>query len=220
MANVCVGVLASGRGSNLQAVIDECAAGRIPARIAVVVSDREQAPALERARRHGITAVWLNPKEYASRAAYDAAAAVQLQRYGVDLVVLAGYMRIVTAALIGPFRNRILNIHPSLLPAFPGLHAPRQAFEWGVTLSGCTVHFVDESLDGGPIVIQAAVPVLPDDTVERLEARIQEQEHRILPEAIRLFALGQLRVEGRRVIAEGVAADGMPLLNPCAKPGA
>lgn len=194
-----LGVLASGRGSNLQAILDAIARGDLPAEVRVVVSDRAGAQALERARRAGAAAVFVDPKAHPGREALDAELARVLREHGVDLVILAGYMRILGPGFVAAFRGRVLNIHPSLLPAFPGLHAQRQALEHGVKVAGCTVHFVDEGLDSGPILLQAAVPVLEDDTEETLSARILEQEHRLYPEAIRLFAEGRLRVEGRRV---------------------
>lgn len=194
-----LGVLASGRGSNLQAILDAIGRGDLAAEVRVVVSDRPGARALERARQAGAAAVFVDRSAYPDREAADAAMARVLQEHGVDLVILAGYMRILGRGFVAAFRGRVLNIHPSLLPAFPGLHAQRQALEHGVKVAGCTVHFVDEGLDSGPIVLQAAVPVLEGDTEETLSARILEQEHRLYPEAIRLFAEGRLRVEGRRV---------------------
>jgi phosphoribosylglycinamide formyltransferase-1 len=194
-----VGVLASGRGSNLQAILDACARPGFPARVVVVISDRERAAALERARAAGVEALWLNPKDFGDREAYDLALVRELQARGVGLVCQAGYMRILSPAYIRAFAGRALNVHPSLLPAFPGLHAQRQALEHGVKVAGATVHFADEGVDSGPIVLQAAVPVEPDDTEETLAARILEQEHRLYPEAIRLFAEGRLRIHGRRV---------------------
>jgi phosphoribosylglycinamide formyltransferase-1 len=196
---LAVGVLASGRGSNLQALLDACADPTFPARIAVVISDREQAPALDRARVAGVEALWVNPRDFADRAAFDAALVRELQARKVGLVCHAGYMRILSPAYCRAFAGRALNIHPSLLPAFPGLHAPRQALEHGVRVSGCTVHFVDEGVDTGPIVLQAAVPVLPGDTEETLAARILIEEHRLYPAAVRLFAEGRLEIAGRRV---------------------
>lgn len=203
-----LGVLASGRGSNLQAIIDAIEAGTLAARIAVVVSNKKDAQARERARRHGITEVHLDPKAYASpsgnpaesRAAYDRAVLEVLTKHGVELVALAGYMRIVTPVLIGAYPHRIMNIHPALLPAFPGLEVQKKALEWGVKISGCTVHFVTEGVDEGPIIIQAAVPVLETDTADTLSARILEQEQKIYPRAIQLYAEGRLRIEGRRVV--------------------
>ncbi|MGB9845910.1 MAG: phosphoribosylglycinamide formyltransferase [Desulfotomaculales bacterium] len=204
MALLRVGVLASGRGTNLQAIIDACKEGKIPAEVAVVVSDKAGAQALERARKEGIPAVFVDPRGFAGKEEYEQAVVDVLKRHGAELVCLAGYMRLVGKTLLGSFPNRIMNIHPALLPAFPGLHGQRQALEYGVRYSGCTVHFVDEGCDTGPIILQAVVPVFDTDTEETLAARILEQEHRIYPEAIRLFAGGYLHLEGRRVfIREG-----------------
>ena len=202
-AKLRVGVLASGRGSNLQAIIDAIEAGKLTARIAVVVSNKQDAQALERARRHGMPGVFLDPAPYKdgadSREAYDRAVLEVLQKHDVELVALAGYMKIVTRVLIAAYPNRMMNIHPSLLPSFPGLKAQQQALDWGVKVSGCTVHFVTEVVDTGPIIRQASVPVKENDTAETLEASILAEEHRIYPEAIQLFADGRLSVEGRRV---------------------
>lgn len=197
---VRVGVLASGRGSNLQALLDAAQRPGYPATIAVVVCDHETAPALERARAAGVAAVFLNPKDSADRAAYDAALVATLESHDVRLVCLAGFMRILSPAFVRSYAGRILNVHPSLLPAFPGLGAQRQALDHGVKVSGATVHFVDEGVDTGPIVLQASVPVFPDDTEVTLAARILVQEHRLLPEAVRLFAEGRLEIAGRRVL--------------------
>jgi phosphoribosylglycinamide formyltransferase 1 len=197
---LAVGVLASGRGSNLQALLDACARPEFPARIAVVISDREQAVALERARGAGVEALWVNPKDFGDRQAFDLALVDELQRREVGLVCHAGFMRILSPAYVRAFAGRALNVHPSLLPAFPGLHAQRQALEHGVKIAGATVHFIDEGVDTGPIVLQAAVPVERGDTEETLAARILVQEHRLYPEAVELFAQGRLRIEGRRVI--------------------
>lgn len=197
-----LGVLASGRGSNMQAIIDATRTPDFPARVAVVVSDRERAPALERAARAGVPAVFLNPKDFADRAAYDEALATTLEAHAVELVCAAGFMRILSPAFIRGFAGRILNVHPSLLPAFPGLHPQRQALEHGVRVSGATVHFVDEGVDTGPIVLQASVPVLTGDTEESLAARILVEEHRLYTTAIRLFAEGRLRIGGRQVVIE------------------
>ena len=193
-------VLISGRGSNLQAIIDAIRDGRLDARIAVVISDRADVAGLRRARDAGIEAIDVNPREYPDRDAYDQALAALLRARAVDLVCLAGYMRLVRAPLIEAFPNRILNIHPSLLPAFPGLQAQRQALEHGVRVSGATVHLVTSELDNGPIVLQAAVPLLDDDTVESLSARILVEEHRLYPEAIRIVLGGGWSVAGRRFI--------------------
>lgn len=195
-----VGVLASGRGSNLQAILQACARPGFPARVAVVISDRERAMALERARAAGIEAVWLNPKDFGDREAFDRSLVRELETRGVGLVCQAGWMRILSPAYVRAFGGRALNVHPSLLPAFPGLHAQRQALDHGAKVAGATVHFVDEGVDTGPIVLQAAVPVEPSDTEETLAARILVQEHRLYPEAVRLFAEGRLQIQGRRVI--------------------
>lgn len=194
-----IGVMASGVGSNLQAIIDACAEGRVRGQVVLVISDKPQSGALDRARRHGIPTVHLDPKAFDSRESFDTECASQLSKYKVDLVVLAGYMRIVTTALIHPFEHRIINVHPSLLPAFPGMNAARQALQAGAKVAGCTVHFVDETLDQGPIIAQAAVSVSEDETETSLGDKIHSEEHRILPEAIRLFGLGRLQVDGRRV---------------------
>jgi phosphoribosylglycinamide formyltransferase-1 len=195
-----VGLLVSGRGSNLQALLDAAARPGYPARVAVVISDRERAPALERASAAGVPAVFLNPKDHADRDAYDRALADSLRAHEVRLVCLAGFMRILSPAFVAAFAGRMLNIHPSLLPAFPGLYPHRQALEHGVKVSGATVHFVEAGVDTGPIVLQAAVPVEPGDTEATLAARILVEEHRLYPEAVRLFAEGRLTISGRRVI--------------------
>ena len=195
-----IGVLLSGRGSNFEALAESCAAGRIPdAQIALVVSNREGAPGIERARARGIAAQVI-PSKGLEREAYDRQVAVALENARVDLVCLAGYMRLLSPYFVAKFPRRILNIHPSLLPAFPGLEAQRQALEHGVKWSGCTVHFVDENLDAGPIVLQAAVPVRDEDTVESLSARILAEEHRIYTEAVGIVLGGRYRIEGRRVL--------------------
>jgi phosphoribosylglycinamide formyltransferase 1 len=198
--SLALGVLASGRGSNLQAILDACARPGFPAHVAVVVSDRERALALERARAAGVEALWVNPKDFGDREAYDLTLVGELQRRQVGLVCHAGWMRILSPAYVRAFAGRALNVHPSLLPAFPGLHAQRQALEHGAKVAGATVHFVDEGVDTGPIVLQAVVAIEPTDTEETLSARILVQEHRLYPEAIRLFAEGRLQIQGRRVI--------------------
>ncbi|MBI1734890.1 MAG: phosphoribosylglycinamide formyltransferase [Candidatus Rokubacteria bacterium] len=195
-----VGVLASGRGSNLQAILDAAARPDFPARVVVVVSDRERAPALERASATGVRGVFLNPKDFGDRAAFDAALSRVLEEAGVELVCLAGFMRILGAAFVRRWTGRMMNVHPSLLPAFPGLAAQRQALDYGVKIAGATVHFVDEGVDTGPIVLQASVPVRDADTEESLSERILVEEHRLYPEAIRLFAEGRLGIAGRRVV--------------------
>jgi phosphoribosylglycinamide formyltransferase-1 len=195
-----IGVLLSGRGSNFEALAESVAAGRIPnAEIALVLSNREGAPGIERALERGIPARVI-PSKGLQREEYDRLAVAALQEKQVDLVCLAGYMRLLSPHFVTAFRNRILNIHPSLLPAFPGLEAQRQALEHGVKFTGCTVHFVDENLDAGPVVLQAAVPVLDADTPETLSARILAEEHRIYSEAVRIVLEGRFRVEGRRVL--------------------
>ncbi len=203
-----VGVLISGRGSNLQALIDAAGRGDLGGQVAVVVSNVAAAAGLERARRAGVPAFVCDHRGR-SREDHDQEVAQILERHQVDLVCLAGYMRLLSAAFVRRFPNRILNIHPSLLPSFPGLDAQRQALEHGVKISGATVHLVDERLDAGPIVLQEAVPVVGDDTEDRLAARILEVEHQIYPRAARLLLEGRIRLEGRRVIAEeGERVDG------------
>jgi len=203
-----IGVLASGSGSNLQAILDACASRAVPAQVAVVICNVADAKALQRAEAAGVPAVLLSHQKVASREEYDRQVVTALQKQSVELVCLAGFMRLITPVLLGAFQHRILNIHPSLLPAFPGLHAARQALAAGVRVSGCTVHVVDEGTDTGPIVIQAAVPVLDGDTEETLSARILVQEHRCYPRAIALWAEGRVRIEGRRVRIAG--ASGRP----------
>ena len=198
-ARLRLAVLASGRGSNLQAIIDAIDNGRLHAVLALVISNKAEAQALERARKHGAPAVFLDPKATPGKEAYDAVILEHLRKHDVGLVALAGYMKIVTRVIIDAYAGRIMNIHPSLLPSFTGLAAQQQALDWGVKMSGCTVHFVEEGVDTGPIIQQTAVPVLEGDTAESLEARILAQEHRIYPEAIQLFAEGRLAIEGRRV---------------------
>jgi phosphoribosylglycinamide formyltransferase-1 len=195
-----LGVLISGRGSNLQSIIDAVNAGELQATIAIVVSNRADAAGLIRAREAGLEAVHVNPREYPDRASYDRALAGLLEKRSVDLICLAGFMRLVGEPLISAFPNRILNVHPSLLPAFPGLEAQRQALEHGVRVSGATVHIVTAELDGGPIVLQSAVPVMDGDSVDTLSARILVEEHRIYPEAIRLVLERGWRLEGRRFV--------------------
>lgn len=206
---VRIGVLASGRGSNLQAIIDAIEAGKVDAKIVLVLSNKKDAVALERARKHGLTDVFLDPKPFAgrpdSREAYDRAVLDVLRKHDVDLVLLAGYMKIVTPVLVKAYENRMMNIHPSLLPSFPGLDAQKKALEYGVQLSGCTVHFVTDGVDEGPIIIQAAVPILEGDTPEALAARILVEEHKIYPKAVQLYAEGRLKVDGRIVRISGVS---------------
>jgi phosphoribosylglycinamide formyltransferase-1 len=194
-----IAVLVSGRGSNLQAIIDNIETGCLKAKISVVISDIDNAYALIRAKKHGIQAVFINPKNFATKELYEKELLSLLKQKEAGLVLLAGYMRVVGDTLLSAFRNRILNIHPALLPSFPGLKAQKQAFDYGVKVAGCTVHFVDEKLDGGPIILQRCVEVKEDDTEETLAARILEQEHTIYPEAVKLFVEDRLRVEGHKV---------------------
>jgi phosphoribosylglycinamide formyltransferase-1 len=202
MTNKRIGVLISGRGSNLQALIDAQQRGELGGQIGVVVSNVETAPGLERARRAGIPTV-VRSHRGVPREEYDASLVGVLREHGVELVCLAGFMRLLSPVLLRAFPGRVLNIHPALLPAFPGLHAQQQAFDYGVKLSGATVHLVDEGLDSGPIVLQEAVSVLSTDTADSLADRILEAEHRIYPRAVRLMLEGRCRLEGRRVIVEG-----------------
>ena len=202
-----IGVLLSGRGSNFEALADSVAAARIPdAEIALVISNRENAPGIEKAQARQIPAQVI-PSRGLEREAYDKLVIAALEEKKVDLVCLAGYMRLLSPAFVAAFRGRILNIHPSLLPAFPGLESQRQAIEHGAKFSGCTVHFVDENLDAGPIILQAAVPIRDDDTPETLSARVLKEEHRIYTEAVRIVLEGRYRMEGRRVLSTDLAAS-------------
>ena len=194
-----IAVLASGRGSNFEAIVRAAESGRIPATVVVLVTDRPRAGALDIARAHRVEALCIDPHEHPGREAHEKAVIAALDERPVGLVCLAGYRRLLSAEFVKHFQGRLLNIHPALLPAFPGIHAQRQALEYGVKVAGATVHFVDEGVDTGPVVMQAAVVVKDDDTEETLSARILTEEHRIYPEAIRLFAEGRLRLEGRRV---------------------
>jgi phosphoribosylglycinamide formyltransferase-1 len=194
-----LGILLSGRGSNFEAIADHIDQGELDAEIAVVVSNVDQAPGLQKARQRGLEAIFLGSKGV-PREEYDRRVVSVLKEKSVDLVCLAGFMRLLSPVLVQAFPNRILNIHPALLPAFPGLEAQRQALEYGVKVSGCTVHFVDEGLDSGPIILQAVVPVQDDDTEEALAARILKEEHNLYSRAIRLVLDGQFRIEGRRII--------------------
>lgn len=193
-----LGVLISGRGSNLQAILNAIGEGRLDARVGVVVSNQAEARGLERANEAGVPTAVVSHKNYASREQFDEAVLAQLKAHDVGVVCLAGFMRILSPVLVRAFPDRILNIHPSLLPAFVGLHAQRQALEHGVKVSGCTVHLVDEELDHGPILLQAAVPVEEGDTEETLSARILEREHELYPKAIQLVLDGKVRVPGKR----------------------
>ena len=192
-------VLLSGRGSNFLAIQEACAQGELPAAVVVVVSNKKDAAGIEKARTHGIPAYAIDHKHYPTREAHEAEVIRVIDDHGADLVILAGYMRLLSPIFVGHYRNRITNIHPSLLPSFPGVDAQKQALEHGVKVAGCTVHLVDESLDGGPILVQKTVPVLDDDTPEALAARILAEEHAAYVEAIRKLC-GGYRVEGRRVV--------------------
>jgi phosphoribosylglycinamide formyltransferase 1 len=197
-ANRRLGILLSGRGSNFEAIADRIAAGKLNAEIAVVISNVENAPGLELARARGLTAVYI-PSRQRAREEFDREVIEVLRTHNVSLVVLAGFMRIISRSFLDAFPYGILNIHPSLLPSFPGMDVQRQALEYGARFSGCTVHFVDDTLDGGPIIRQASVPIMDDDTVESLSARILKEEHRIYSEAIDLVLSGRCEVQGRRV---------------------
>jgi phosphoribosylglycinamide formyltransferase 1 len=202
-----IGVLLSGRGSNFEALAESVAAGRIPnAEIAIVISNREGAPGIDKARARRIPAQII-PSKGLEREPYDRLVIAALEEKKVDLVCLAGYMRLLSPAFVAAYRGRILNIHPSLLPAFPGLESQRQAIEHGAKFSGCTVHFVDENLDAGPIILQAAVPIRDDDTPETLSGRVLKEEHRIYTEAVRIVLEGRYRMDGRRVLLTNLAAS-------------
>lgn len=208
-----LGVLASGRGSNFQSIIDNIKSGFIKARIAVLITDNPDAYAIERAKNHGIETLIIQPNEFSNKDSYYSHIANVLKNKGVELVVLAGFMRVVGRALIKEFPNKIINIHPALLPSFPGLHGQKQAADYGVKISGCTVHFVDADVDTGPIIIQAAVPVYEDDTEDSLSERILKQEHKVFPFVIKLFSEGRIVVNGRKVFIDGQKEDSV-LTNP------
>jgi len=193
-------VLASGRGGNLQAIIKSIKGGQIKAHLKVVISDKEDAYALEHAREANIPTAFINPKDFNDRESYDRAVVERLQEFKIDFIVLAGYMRLVSSYFIRQYPDKILNIHPSLLPAFKGTHAIKDAFDHGVKVTGPTVHFVVDEVDGGPIILQEPVPIGPEDTLESLEEKIHQAEHRIYPKAIDLFVRGKLKIEGRKVI--------------------
>jgi phosphoribosylglycinamide formyltransferase-1 len=195
-----LGVLISGSGSNLQSIIDNVNSGFLDAKINVVISENKEAYGLQRAKDNGIPTETVDFKSFSERTEYDAHIVEILNSYDVELVVLAGYMKIVTGVLIDAFKNRIMNIHPALLPSFPGLHVQKKALDYGAKFSGCTVHFVNEGVDTGPIIVQAVVPVFDDDTEDRLSKRILIREHKIYPLAIRLYIENRLRIQGRRVV--------------------
>ncbi len=209
-----IGVLASGRGSNFQSIVDAIESGRIKASVRLLIVDKSDAFAIERAKKHSIEHLYINPKEFPSKDDFFRKIAEELKARDIDLVVLAGFMRIVRKPLIEAFPYRIMNIHPALLPSFPGLHGQKQAADYGVKISGCTVHFVDEGMDTGPVIIQAAVPVRPDDTEDTLSARILKLEHKIYPEAVKLYAEGRLTVEGRSVKISGCELKDEYMINP------
>lgn len=214
MNNLKIGLLASGRGSNFQSIIDSIESGYIQARINVLITDNPKAFSIERAEKHGIESLVMLSKNYASRDEYFREITAELKKRDVELVVLAGFMRIVGKPLLDAYPDKVMNIHPALLPSFPGLHGQKQANDYGVKISGCTVHFVDEGMDTGPVIIQAAVPVRDDDTEETLAERILRLEHKIFPEAIKLFAEGRIKMQGRRVVIKGAVIDYRPLISP------
>ena len=210
-----IGALASGGGTNLQAIIDRCADGSVEAEIVVLICNNPGAGAIARAEKAGIETVTIDHRSFDDRTDFDKAIVAALQQAEVDLVVLAGFMRIVTETILDAFPNRGLNIHPALLPSFPGLHVQQKALDYGARFSGCTVHFVDSGVDTGPIIIQAVVPIFDDDTEDSLAAKILVQEHKIYPRAIQLFAEGRLRIENRRVIIDPpLANEDVALINP------
>ncbi|PLY03446.1 MAG: phosphoribosylglycinamide formyltransferase [Desulfuromonas sp.] len=209
-----LGVLASGSGTNLQSIIDACAAGNIDAEVTLVISNNPDAGALQRARDAGLTYTCINHRDFSSREQFDRTVVGALQDAGVELVCLAGFMRLITEDFLAAFPGRVINIHPALLPAFPGLDVQRKAIDYGARFSGCTVHFVDTGVDTGPVIIQAVVPILDDDTPDTLAARILRQEHQVYPRAIQLFAEGRLHIEGRRVRVSESARDDAALINP------
>ncbi|MGA7873784.1 MAG: phosphoribosylglycinamide formyltransferase [Candidatus Binatus sp.] len=213
---VKLGVLISGSGTNLQAIIDAILRGELKAKIRLVISNRADAQGLERARRHGIATTVIDNREFPSREDFDRAVLAALRDRSVELVALAGFMRLLSSVMLEAFPGRIMNIHNSLLPSFPGIHGPRDAIEYGVKIAGCTVFFVTPGVDVGPVIVQAAVPVLPGDDEQRLAARILTQEHRIFPHAIALFQQGRLEIQGRHVIIKGDSSkpSSAPLVNP------
>ena len=213
-AKLKIAVLASGSGTNLQSIIDQAQQGSLAAEIVMVVSNNPQAGALERARQAGIPQRCINHRDYASREEFDKTVVAALQQTGAELIVLAGFMRIISEVFLEAFPERIINIHPSLLPAFPGLHVQRKALEYGARFSGCTVHFVDGGVDTGPIILQAAVPIHDTDNEETLAARILEQEHIIYPQAIQWLAEGRVSIDGRHVRVRAAAPPGTALINP------
>ncbi|OPY07992.1 MAG: Phosphoribosylglycinamide formyltransferase [Syntrophus sp. PtaB.Bin001] len=214
--NLPIGVLVSGSGSNLQSIIDNIESGNLEAEIRIVISNNPVAYALKRARQHKIKTAIIKHNDFETRESFDREIVGILKSCGVELVVMAGFMRVISSVLIKAYPNKIVNIHPALLPSFPGMHAQRQALEYGVKFSGCTVHFVDENVDSGPIIIQAIVPVYEEDTEETLSARILKEEHRIYPQAIQFLAKNKIRIENRKVIiSEGKCDKLISIHNPC-----
>lgn len=209
-----IAVLASGGGTNLQSIIDQQQSGKLPVAIALVISNNPGAGALERAQQAGISTLCINHRHYASREDFDRALVKALQEADVDLVVLAGFMRIITPVMLTAFPHRIINIHPALLPAFAGLNVQQQALDYGARFSGCTVHFVDDGVDTGPIIVQAVVPILSEDSAVTLAERILEQEHRIYPLAIQWLAEGRVTIDGRKVIIADSAGCSNTMINP------
>jgi phosphoribosylglycinamide formyltransferase-1 len=207
-------VLASGGGTNLQSLIDQQQTGKLPVAIALVISNNPGAGALERAQQANISTLCINHRHYQTREDFDRALVSALQAADIDLVVLAGFMRIITPIMLTAFPQRIINIHPALLPAFPGLNVQQQALDYGARFSGCTVHFVDAGVDTGPIIIQAVVPILPEDSAATLAERILEQEHRIYPQAIQWLAEGRVKIDGRKVIIANTSGGKTALVNP------
>ncbi len=213
MSKITLGVLASGSGSNFQSIIDNIESGNLNANIAVLITDNPEARAIERAKKHNIEAIIIKPRDFEDKNTFYSHIAEELRTRGVTLVILAGFMRVVGKSLIDKYPNKIMNIHPALLPSFPGLHGQKQAANYGVKIAGCTVHFVDEGVDTGPIIIQAAVPAYHDDTEDTLGARILKQEHKIFPYAIKLYSEGKLSVAGRKVSIKDDKKD-TALINP------
>lgn len=215
MKKIRLGILASGGGTNLQSIIDHAERGAIDAEIRLVISNVPDAHALKRAAHHKIPSVVIDHRHYSTRQGFEKELIRVLHKYNVELVVLAGFMRVLTPSFIREFPMKIINIHPALLPVFPGTHVQQQALDYGVRFSGCTVHFVDEGVDTGPIIIQAVVPVRPDDTVETLAQRILREEHKIYPQAIQLIAQEKLEICGRRVLTrDHPSLDEISLINP------
>ncbi len=212
-----LGVMASGRGSNFQSIVDSIKSGYLKAQVQLLITDNPDAYAIKRAQDNGIEYLVMKPSDYTSKDNYYLKVAEEFKKRNVELVILAGFMRVVGKSLIEAYPMRIMNIHPALLPSFPGLHGQRQAVDYGVKVSGCTVHFVDEGVDTGPVIIQAVVPVYHDDTEDSLSERILKQEHRIFPYAIKLFSEGRLKVEGRKVIIDAPRDELDLLINPPVK---